>query len=664
MPANSASLRHSPWSVRAVQLDLARQPETVDFIRRFIDFAADHHFNTLVLYIEGRVRTRSFPYLPRAQSYTPEQTAAVVEHARSAGLACVPATATLAHAEHFLSCEQLAHLAEEFSGRTRFGTTRRETFCPSLDATYDFLRAYLSELALIFHDPHLHVGCDEAFNLGFCKQCGERWKREGLGAIFTAHLLKMKALCDDLGKQMWIWDDMYELFPGELERLPRDVVLCHWNYDSAIELDGARAHFANRRREDWLALYQKLGFATLFCPVADNARNIESFSAYAQRIAAGAPPVFSGHKIPAEKDDSPRNGRSIMGALLTQWEMQNVYHEEFAPAVAFAGALWKRADHDVERAWAEAVAEVLPRPPKKLATAVRALAACSRKAPPVSGKWFVAGLCEGEERQRMSVRVALDLLRCLGGKVSAPRGKVVLKELEFSARQKLLFWDIQEMLPAIFDPRRTPQETSALQRRAKAVRGELDKLIANRGPMHRRRRRGMQPSDGAVRSLTDLRAALKPAWERLERPVRLDDWWLTLRLCLPDMHGSPRLSAALTFGKASRTLICGCIKPPDVLGACFYTIHVPFTTAVKPDSVKIEGWGYGGQGVAYVSACNQEETLAPRRIRNSSGSVDRAQALLSDDSAFAYLGNADYRAAMLDPSQAEQRGAIEVEFQH
>ena len=36
--------------IRAVQLDLARQPETMAYIRDFIAFAADFGFNTLVLY--------------------------------------------------------------------------------------------------------------------------------------------------------------------------------------------------------------------------------------------------------------------------------------------------------------------------------------------------------------------------------------------------------------------------------------------------------------------------------------------------------------------------------------------------------------------------------------------------------------------------------------
>ena len=29
-----------PWAIRAVQLDLARHTETVDYIRRYTDFAA------------------------------------------------------------------------------------------------------------------------------------------------------------------------------------------------------------------------------------------------------------------------------------------------------------------------------------------------------------------------------------------------------------------------------------------------------------------------------------------------------------------------------------------------------------------------------------------------------------------------------------------------
>ena len=101
-----------PWRIRAVQLDLARQMETVDFVCRYADFAAAQGFNTLFLYLEGRVRTPAFPYRPAAESYTLEEVERIVRHAAAAGLDVVPGLSTLGHAEHFFSCPEMAPLAE------------------------------------------------------------------------------------------------------------------------------------------------------------------------------------------------------------------------------------------------------------------------------------------------------------------------------------------------------------------------------------------------------------------------------------------------------------------------------------------------------------------------------------------------------------------------
>ena len=61
------------WPFRGVQLDLARQMETVEYIEGFLDLIAQWGLNTLVLYLEGRVRTASFPYPQAEESYTPEE---------------------------------------------------------------------------------------------------------------------------------------------------------------------------------------------------------------------------------------------------------------------------------------------------------------------------------------------------------------------------------------------------------------------------------------------------------------------------------------------------------------------------------------------------------------------------------------------------------------
>jgi hypothetical protein len=85
-----AGFAEAPFGVRAVQLDLARQMETVAFIKGFFKFAKDSGYNTIVLYLEGRVKTKSFPFRTDADTYTPDQMREVAAEAASLGIDIVP----------------------------------------------------------------------------------------------------------------------------------------------------------------------------------------------------------------------------------------------------------------------------------------------------------------------------------------------------------------------------------------------------------------------------------------------------------------------------------------------------------------------------------------------------------------------------------------------
>lgn len=633
--STNTSAPHSPWTIRAVQLDLARQMETVDFICDYAEKAAGWGFNTLVLYLEARVQTPSFPYRPREESYTLEEMARVVEHARKVGVEVVPALATLGHCEQFFACPEMAHMAEERDGHTRFGGTGCSTFCPSLPETYAFFAQYIHELAQVFTAPHIHVGCDEAWNLGYCHLCSERWGSDGLGAIFTQHLQRMHAICREAGKRMWIWDDFYELFPAELEQAPRDMVMCHWNYDQVIWPEGGQAHFVNRWRQDWLAEYARLGIDALICPWS-GVRNIETFTDYARRWP-------------------------VLGGLLTQWEMTATFHEQVATAVAYGGKLWSRVDGDSEQAWREALPAVLPQASPLVQQTIRHMTEIGFVGPRATPQTYLSGpLTEGEALHRAAMRNSEALLRLACAAQPAAVDTEIPDEYLALARLSLLHYDLRELLPAIYDPRRHEQDVPRLTAKAQACRQELDALIALRAPLHDRRRPGMFPQHGASHYLQAVRDGLAPAWERLARAPQPSDWQLLLRLFLPDTHGAPRLRVSARFGADTRELLFGGYKPADTQPGSHYSLQLPFTADTAPDAICLEGWGYGGQGIAFLELHNPTTTLLPTSIITTAGPVSNPAAILRDDSFWAYLGTTDILAAIHTPALADERGVIEV----
>ena len=80
------------FQIRALQIDLNRQYENMDFIRSYIDFATDNGYNTLLLYIGWRIKMKSLPWDVPGGTYTPEDIREIVAYANSRNVDVLPTT--------------------------------------------------------------------------------------------------------------------------------------------------------------------------------------------------------------------------------------------------------------------------------------------------------------------------------------------------------------------------------------------------------------------------------------------------------------------------------------------------------------------------------------------------------------------------------------------
>ena len=96
------------FEIKAVQLDLARQMESMNFIFQFIDFIAEKDYNTLFLYLEWRVRTKTFD-IGAKDGYSPEQIKKIVKYAETRGIDIIPGLASIGHAELLLNNKKYQH---------------------------------------------------------------------------------------------------------------------------------------------------------------------------------------------------------------------------------------------------------------------------------------------------------------------------------------------------------------------------------------------------------------------------------------------------------------------------------------------------------------------------------------------------------------------------
>ena len=102
----------------AVQLDLGRQKEKLDFVKSFVDNAKKWGYNTIILYIECSIRTKVTPFLNEEDTYSLEELKEIADYIESKGLLAIPAFENFYHIEKLLQYKVAAHLYEFTDERT------------------------------------------------------------------------------------------------------------------------------------------------------------------------------------------------------------------------------------------------------------------------------------------------------------------------------------------------------------------------------------------------------------------------------------------------------------------------------------------------------------------------------------------------------------------
>lgn len=303
-----------------LQIDLARQKETISFIKSYVDFAASNGYNALLVYLENVVRTEDTLYFSKETTYSQDEIKEIVAYAESKRIEVIPAFENLGHLEKFFAYPALENLSEcedEAREGRGFSSLKRGTCgCTMKEELYTFLDKYITDVCSCFHSKYVHMGLDEPFDFAVCSRCkAELEKGRTKADLFYDHVMHSYQLITGLGKRMMMWDDFFE-YADIAHLLPRDIIFCNWNY---MYVDNEPAgHWTNRIKRDWFRYYESLGFSYIFCTYAHGASstyNVDTFTNYASKY-------------------------NPMGAIMTSWDKPSTFYFGSYPLIAYAGALW------------------------------------------------------------------------------------------------------------------------------------------------------------------------------------------------------------------------------------------------------------------------------------------------------------------------------------
>lgn len=601
--------------LRMTQLDLARQMETTTFVSNYVDRVSAFGFDTLVLYLEGRVATKTFA-LPPDESYTPDQMRGVVAHAAERGMTVVPVVSLLGHAEQFFRHPGQEEYMEKGGENCRVGDGRNTaTFCLSNPKTRAFLSAYVAELCEVFTGPYFHVGFDEAWNSGTCPDCREKeWK----GDCFPEAVAFAHDLVKRHGKRMMMWDDFFGFHPGALERTPKDVVLFHWNYDGDISDRGDRFNFAGRLREDALADLPAKGYDVVPCSWSFPG-NVRSFVSYARR-----------HRV--------------FGYLQTQWENQRCFQGVNLPHVVAAAKALDAPDAIPSADPYEAsVAALFP-----------SLDALERRA-------AVRLLEDPRDELAFEVLKGSSAAKTLQGAVDYGQldERGLLDDLLCLSEERILGERLGKAESVLADPRRNDGDLAAARALLGPVPAAARRLAARRDAQTAAWRPGCSPHEASLgaKGVSERAEALLASAKLADA----DEKVVELELSMPDFHGIPNWTVEGRFAGEWRTLATGRWKPKAGDWANF-TAKATFRSESMPERLRLSYCGYGLAGLRYVSVVDRSSRRVPTALLGRTGSVRNAAAVLRDDYETAEFGEFDFLPAYRDRRRARFQSTLTVQL--
>ena len=192
-------------------------------------------YDSMMLYTEDTYEVPEYPYFGHMRGrYTKAQMKEINDFGNAMGIEVIPCMQTLAHLETALRWKVFGPISDT-----------NGILLADCDGTYELVDSMLKNLSECFSTKRIHLGMDEAHNLGLGKYLDLHGYQDRF-SILSKHLDRVCEICDKYGLTPMIWSDMYfRLFnhgdyymkEGELpdsvtNLVPEKVEMVYWDYYS------------------------------------------------------------------------------------------------------------------------------------------------------------------------------------------------------------------------------------------------------------------------------------------------------------------------------------------------------------------------------------------------------------------------------------------------
>jgi hypothetical protein len=267
---------------RGVSDDISRGPvPTLDYIKRQIRSLAAFKLNLHSFYMEHAFSSSEHPLIgPAGGSLTPDEIREIVKYARSYHVEIVPEQQTFGHLHKALKFEKYNPLAE-----TPYG----DVLSPQQEGTYELIADWYRELNDLFPGKFFHIGEDETFELGE-GQSREAAREKGVGAVYFAHLNRVRDLLKPYNRKLIFWGDIALNHPDLIGQVPKEMIVANWDYAPRDSYESRIKPFKDAGLEQWVCP-GVWGWNQIFPNVDASSKNIINFVRDGQ--AVGSPGMLN-----------------------------------------------------------------------------------------------------------------------------------------------------------------------------------------------------------------------------------------------------------------------------------------------------------------------------------------------------------------------------------
>ncbi len=265
------------FAVRAAYVDCRTEVRTMEALKEFASDAADNGMNAILMEWEATFPFRENAVLCNQYAFSRDEVIDFVKYCDGLGLDVIPLQNCFGHSEYILRHPRYHSIRESRKDPSQV--------CPlKVEEAAEIFRSIFAEVAELHPSKYFHIGADETYLLGQCKDCQRFAGEFGKSKLFVDYVKKMCEIVIGMGKTPVIWADIILDHPEAIHELPRQVIFVDWNYGWPIRHAELIESLVKEGAEFWGATALRSGPDNIYCTDwKKHFYNLDTFVGFARK---------------------------------------------------------------------------------------------------------------------------------------------------------------------------------------------------------------------------------------------------------------------------------------------------------------------------------------------------------------------------------------------